>query len=308
MSKNLECNIKEKYVIYCLEQIIKNNNENGNDLNIENDKNNEIKVDIIEQKYQKLKFLIESSIKLYGEFWGIFSTNVSTNLNTNKLYSLGEKLNIYLNEINNLWENELKNKRISDECQSIVQLYSKFLLEVLWDQKRSKEVYKKLNEENLNNFLINENKKANEESNNIVGNIEELVDNPDYLLFADSEEKGNCKIIQSSISFANLLGYEKNDIIGKSLNIIFPNFLIDEHYKHLEENISLLHNRMNNQKDLSFQENDLNKNKKLITVKSRMGYIFPFYTSIMFLNAYDYSDSYLVKIKLEANESKSEYA
>ena len=79
MLKNLECNIKEKFVIYCMEQIIKNNNENGNDLNNENDKNNEIKVDIIEQKYQKLKFLIESSIKLYGELWGIFSTNVSTN-------------------------------------------------------------------------------------------------------------------------------------------------------------------------------------------------------------------------------------
>ena len=107
---------------------------------------------------------------------------------------MGEKLNIYLNEINNLWENELKNKRISEECQSIVQLYSKFLLEVLWDQKKSKEVNKKLNDENLNNFLLNENKKSREENNNKVGKLEELVDNQDYLLFTDSDEKGNCKI------------------------------------------------------------------------------------------------------------------
>ena len=114
---------------------------------------------------------------------------------------MGEKLNIYLNEINNLWDNELKNKRISDECQSIVQLYSKFLLEVLWDQKKSKEVYKKLNDENLNNFLINENKKIREENNKKVGGVEELLDNQDYLLFGDSDEKGNCKIIQSSINF-----------------------------------------------------------------------------------------------------------
>ena len=215
-----------------MEQFI--NNNNGNNLNNEND--NEIKVDIIEQKYQKLKFLFENSIKLYGEFWGIFSTNVSTILNTKKLYSLGEKLNIYLNEINNLWDNELKNQRISDECQSIVQLYSKFLLEVLWDPKKSKEVYKTLNDENLNNFFINENKKLNEESNNKIGNIEELIDNQDYLLIANSDEKGNCKIIQSSISFSNLLGYQKHEIIGKSLDIIFPNIFIEEHYKHLEEN------------------------------------------------------------------------
>ena len=306
--KNLECNIKEKFVIYCMEQFIKNNNENGNDINNENDNDNEIKVDIVEQKYQKLKFLIEISIKLYGEFWGIFSTNISTKLNTNKLYSLGEKLNIYLNEINNLWDNELKNKRISDECQSIVQLYSKFLLEVLWDQKKSKEVYKKLNEENLNNFLLNENKKSREENNNKVENIEELVDNQDYLLFGDTDEKGNCKIIQSSISFSNLLGYQKHEIIGKSLEIIIPNIFIEKCPKYFEEHINLLHNRLNNQNDLSYQENELNKNRKLIMIKSRMGYIFPLYATFMFLDDNDYSESYLLKIKMEAKESKSEYS
>ena len=304
--KNIDCNIKEKFVIYCMEQFIKNSNENGNDLNNENDKDNETKVDIVEKKYKKLKFLIESSIKLYGEFWGIFSTHVSTNLNINKLYSLGEKLNIYLKEINNLWDNELKNKKISDECQSIVQLYSKFLLEVLWDQKESKEVNKKLNDENLNNFLINENKKLNEESNN-VGNIDELVDNQDYLLFGDSDEKGNCKIIQSSISFSNLLGYQKYEIIGKSLEIIFPNILIEEYYKYLEESINIFHNRLNNQNDISYQENELNKNRKLIIVKNKMGYIFPLYANFMFLDDNDYSDSFLVKIKMKTKESKSEY-
>ena len=307
--KNLECNIKEKFIIYCMEQFIKNNNENGNNENDnDNDNGNKTKIDIVEQKYQKLKFLIENSIKLYGEFWGIFTTNVSTNLNTKKLYSLGEKLNIYLNEINNLWDNELKNKTISDDCQSIVQLYSKFLLEVLWDQKKSKEVNKKLNDDNLNNFFKNENKNSKEKNNNKVGNIEELVDNQDYLLFGDSDEKGNCKIIQSSISFSNLLGYQKHEIIGKSLEIIIPNILIEKYFKYLEMYISLLNNKLNNQNDLSYQENELNKNRKIFIVKSRMGYIFPLYSTFMFLDDNDYSDSYLVKIKMETKESKSEYA
>ena len=39
-----------------------------------------------------------------------------------------------------------------------------------------------------------------------------------------------------------------------------------------------------------------------------MGYIFPFYASIMLLNDNDYSDSYFIKIKMEIKESKSEYA
>jgi len=304
--KGLECTLNEKYIIFCMEQFIKNNNENGYDLNNENDKDNETKIDIVEQKYQKLKYLIENSIKLYGEFWGIFSTTISSNINTSKLYSLGEKLNIYLNEINNLWDNELKNKRISEGCQSIVQLYSKFLLEVLWDQKKSKEVYKKLNDDN--NFHINENKKIYDENNNIVGRIEELVDNQDYILFGDSDEKGNCKIIRCSISFANLLGYQKYDILGKPLEIIFPNILIEENCKYLEECINFLHNGQNNQNDLSYQENELNKNRKLLLAKSRMGYIFPLYTTFIFLDDNDYSDSYLVKLKMETKESKSEYA
>ena len=60
--------------------------------------------------------------------------------------------------MSNLWDNELKNKRISNECQSIVQLYSKYLLEILWDQKKSKEVYKKLNNENIDNYYQNKKK------------------------------------------------------------------------------------------------------------------------------------------------------
>ena len=305
--KKMDCNIKEKYIIYCIEENIKNNKGDGFDFSIENEKDNDSHVDLIEQKYQKLKYLIENSIKLYGEFWGIFSTNISSNINTGKLYSLGEKLNIYLNEMNNLWDNELKNKRIGNECQSIVQLYSKYLLEILWDQKKSKEVYKKLNDENINNYYQNDNKKIKEESNKGI-NIDEFVDNQDYLLFCDSDEKGNCKIIQSSASFAYLLSYQKIDIVGKALDIIFPNFLIEDCCKYLEESIISLHNGKHNQNDLSFQENDSNKNTKLIIVKSRMGYIFPLFSSFTILDDNDYSNSFLVKMKLENKQSKSEYA
>ena len=38
--------------------------------------------------YETSKYLIENCTKLYGEFWGIFATNVTNNLNTFKLYNL----------------------------------------------------------------------------------------------------------------------------------------------------------------------------------------------------------------------------
>ena len=306
--KKLECNIKESFMIYCMEQNMKNLNNNRLDYNFENDRDSENQEDLNDQKYQRLKYYIENSIKLYGEFWGIFSTNVTNNVNTTKLYSIGEKLNKYLNEINNLWDNELKNKKINNDNQTIVQLYSKFLLEILWDRKKSREVSKKINDENMNNYHQNDNKKLNEDKITSLNNIEQLVDKQDYLLFGDSDEKGNCKIIQCSASFSQLLGYQKYDIIGKSLEIIFPNVLIDEHLKYLEECIKSLHNNQNNQKDISYKENEANKNIKVIIVKNRMGYIIPLFSSVKIIEDNDYSDSTLIKIKMEKRESKSEYA
>ena len=284
--KNMQCNFKEKYILYCLEQNMKNNRNTMMEISMDKDRNNDSRIDLIDQKYQKLKYLIENSIKLYGEFWGIFSTNVTNNINTYKLYSLGEKLNIYLKEMSILWDTELKNEKIHNEHQSIVNLYSKFFAEILWDQKKSKEIYKKLNEENLNNYRTNKNKKIKEE--NIRANIEELVDNQDFLLFSECDDKGNCKIIQYSACLSNILGYQKIDLIGRSLDILMPNILIDDFKKYLEESIKLLHLGQNNQNDLSFRESQTSKNTKLIIIKDRIGYIFPLNSYFKFLDDNDY--------------------
>ena len=304
--KKLNCTLKEKFIIYCMEQNIKNmKNDNDIEINTESDNNiSQVEI-IIEQKYQNLKFLIENSIRLFGEFWGLFSTNVTNNLNTKKLYFLGEKLNKHLNEINNIWENELKNKKIDIEYQNVIQLYSKFLLEILWDKKKSIEVNQKLNEENMN-FQENYNKKK-EDKNNGIARIEELIDNQDYILFADSDENGNSKIVQISASLSHFLGFQKYDIIGRNMDIIIPNILIEEHCKVLEECIKILHNEQNSQKDLSYRGNDSNENSKLFISKNRMGYIFPLFISFKIMDNNDYSDSFLVKFKMENKESKSEY-
>ena len=63
-----------------------------------------------------------------------------------------------------------------------------------------------------------------------------------------------------------------------------------------------------NQKDLSYQENDSAKNEKLIMIKSRMGYIYPLYSSFIISDDNNFSDSFLVQAKMENKEPKSEYA
>ena len=302
--KKMKCNIKQKYILYCIEQNIKNM-KNNVEININNDKDDGAKASSTEQNYLKLKYFIENSIKLYDEFWGIFTTTVTNNININKLYSLGEKLNKYLNEIDNIWENNLKNKSITSNYRSIVLLYCNFLNEILWDQKKSKKIYQKLNDEALNDYY-GQNQDKNKESNG--KKIDSLLHNQDYILYCDSDEKGNCKINQCSYSFCHYLGYQKFQIIGKPLALIVPKVLIENFSSYVEECINLLHNNQNNQNFLSINENESNGNEKIIVVKNRNGYIFPFSCFLTVSDDNDYSDSFLIKMKIEKKESKSEYA
>ena len=87
-----------------------------------------------------------------------------------------------------------------------------------------------------------------------------------------------------------------------------PNILIDDFKKYLEESIKLLHLGQNNQNDLSFRESQTSKNTKLIIIKDRIGYIFPLNSYFKFLDDNDYSDTFLLKMKLENKDSKFEYA
>ena len=113
--------------------------------------------------------------------------------------------------------------------------------------------------------------------------------------------------MQITASLSHFLGYQKYDIIGKPLDIILPNILIEEHSKYLEEYIKSLHNEQNSQKDISYRVNDSNDNSKLIISKNNMGYVFPLFVSYKILDDNDYSDSFLIKIKMENKESKSDY-
>ena len=297
--QKLTNSITEDFIIYSMDQDIKRIKNKVTDVNDGNELEQE--VDIIGQKYQRLKFLIENSTKLYGEFWGIFATNVTNNLNTIKLYNLGEKLNIYLNEINDLWENQLKGKKIELENQSVAQLYSRFLKEILWNKKRSEEIQKKLNDEHHRHH---EAKKIVDEGMHL-GNFDYILENQDYVIFDNSNEKGQCSIVQCSNSITYLLGYLKKDIIGKQIEILMPSIFIDGHSKMLEAHIKKMHSQQNSQRD-SFRGSD--KKETFILVKTKMGYLTPLNAKFTVYDDNDFSDNFVIKVKMEAKDTKSVYA
>jgi len=296
--KKMKSDFKEEFIVFCLENEIlkmkiKNANE-GNEIDQE---------DIyIEQNYKRLKELISSSTKLYVEFWGIFATNITNNLNTIKLYKLGEKLNIYLKEINYLWENNLKNKKIDIENENIAQLYLRFLREILWANKKSEEIQKKINEEHqVQNF-----KKLEKENHQFDNNLEaNIIDNQDYLLFVNSNEKGKCSIIQFSNSLSYLIGYQKQELINKQLEVLMPSIFIDGHQKKVEEFIKTMHFQKNSEKD-SFR--GIEKKKTFILLKNKMGYLVPLNAKFSIFDDTDFTNSFIIKAELETNDIKSNYS
>ena len=288
--------IKINFILYLLSKDIhnmKNKNINGDSSNHEQEH------ELLNKKYIRLKYLIENSSKLYGEFWGIFATNITNNLNIKKIYNLGHKLNIYLNEINNLWENELKLKKIDSENESIIRLYSRFLQDILWNHKKSEEINQKLINENHHNHEVKKLK------NTDVNNIKTELESPNCIIYSISNEKGECSITQCTNRIANLLGYMKSEIIGKRIEILMPEIFKAGHAGMLSEKMK--HMDFKNKSDRnSYIEQE--KKNYFISPINKIGYLIPINVKMAFFEDTDFSNSFIIKANIEPKDTKSVYA
>ena len=296
--KKIKVNFQEEFIIFCMEQDIKEIDSKVSDIGLNGDTfDNEL----IDQKYLKLKYLIENTTKLYVEFWSIFSGNI-TNLNTNKLNILGTKLNNYLKEINNIWDSDLKNRNADFEHQGIILLYSKFLKEILWNNKKSEEISKKIN----NGFYFRQDRrKAKSGKKSKIPNIDSVLENQDYLLFANSNEKGLCKIVQCSYNILYFLGYEKKELIRKPIEILMPSIFVEGHKKMLVDRIKKM---INSHSSLLDSSRNSNKKQTFILLRNKIGYLLPMNASFTIYDDSDYSNTYIIKGKMEPKDSKSIYA
>ena len=184
----------------------------------------------------------------------------------------------------------------------IIHLYSRFLREILWNKKKSEEVSKKINDENYHNHDIktHENKKEGE----TIG-MESVLENPNYIIYATSNEKGECTIAQCTNSIANLLGYMKSEIIGKKIEILMPELFKEGHAIMLSEKIKQINLRHKSDRN-SYREND--KKNIFITAKSKMGYLIPLNAKMTLNEDTDFSNSFIIKAQMEAKDTKTVYA
>ena len=287
--------LMEDYILFCIKKKLNLINKNKifsetNDIKLEKVE------DFTEQKFKKLKLLIESSTKLYGEFWGVLSTNLTNNLNLEKLYFLGNKLNLLLDEINQLWEKDLKSRKIDIDNQSIVQLYMYFVREILRNKSKSDEIYRKLNQE----------KRFESKKNDIdriyLDNLELLLEDQEQVIYCRGNEKGDFSILQMSNSVVNLLGFTKHDLIGKKIETLMPSIFVNGHAKVVSNKIKYLRKLNPTMSKTS------DKKQIFFLPRTKVGYILPALAKFTLYTDDDFSNTYILKTTIENKDPKYVYA
>ena len=241
----LNPSIEEQFIIYRCNRIIE---DDYFELNI--DDNNSIDF-INELEYKNLKnqylSLITNASNLYMEFWSqLFASHSSGSEDLTKLNECGTQINIVVEEINEVFE---KIQKIRNNDFEIVKIYYDFLNDILNDKEKAL-IYKKLFEE------IGETPEIQHEIELIDINPLSLSSNDKFQYIIVSANNDNFGLIKNlSLSISTIFGYEYEELIGKTLDLIMPDIYQKEHRK-------ILKNSLNEYKKQEME--NFNKNKKKI--------------------------------------------
>ena len=99
-----------------------------------------------------------------------------------------------------------------------------------------------------------------------------ILENQDYVIYSRANEKGECDIIQCSDSIVYLLGFIKQELIGKAIETIMPGVFGNEHSKMLAARIKTFRANSNVHKD-NFRASD--KKQIFLLPKTKVGYLIP---------------------------------
>ena len=217
------------YSIYLCRNLINKNNYE------EKDQNNSFEE--YKNEFHKFQELIKKNIFLYFQFISLLLENKHKNMNNfEKINEIGNQIIYFKKEIDDRFDIIKKFKTYNVE---IITLYVDYI-KIICDNK---DKYQLLQYNDISNNEINYcnvNIQAFKEKDNI------------YSIISGNKNKLG-KILDCSNNFSKIFGYQKNEIIGKNINILIPEIF---HKKH---NLLIL-KRANDDK-LSFYEKLNNKKK-----------------------------------------------
>ena len=130
------------------------------------------------------------------------------------------------------------------------------------------------------------------------------IDNQNFIITVKAIEKWKYDLIQVLNSLSSLIGYQRNELINKPLEMLIPSIFIDGQLKKVSDYIK--RKQMNKNLDEEYINED--KNKHFILTKNKMGYQVALNAKYSFSNDNDFSNNLIIKALIELRDSKSIYA
>ena len=174
--------------------------------------------------FNEFKILISRTSSLYYDFWSsLYSSHIQGIEDLTKLNDIGNEINKLIKNIDRIFSKLTEIKNNDFELIKIYELFAKNIL-------NDKEKYKKYNNL-LMNLLVDKNIKIRDidYSNFNIGYLNESQESKYLIVSINEDNKGVISNISSNA--CPVLGYHKNEIIGKNINILIPGLFQKMHDK-----------------------------------------------------------------------------
>ena len=249
---NTNLSLEERFLLYRYKKKFQTENNINDKLEEDNDTINELEYNKLLKQFKNNINLVSN---LYLQFWNeLLISNQTHSEDLNKLNGYGLKIIKLINNINLVYSQMNKLKR---ESLEILKLYYDSLSDIINNKDQALIIYKLLNETDID---ITENKKEYFDLSNIYS--QDLFE---FIILSTSKNEIG-KILNTSLGFSLFVGYNKEEIIGKSVDILIPYMFQKEHQKALKEKLKNDRKKMF-EKDKN--KNDFKEKKVYITTKSK---------------------------------------
>ena len=176
------------------------------------------------KKVHNFKLLVSKTTTLYYDFWTLIIINkLNVTNNIDDLNKIGSEI-IKLNK--NIEEEYEALMKIKPDNYDLISFYSNFTENVLNDHEKFKK--RKITFSTYNNISDSQ---EDQFSNFDVNTLKEKDFFKYFILSGNKKNLAN--IIDYSLNLSNVLGYTKEEIIGKNINVLIPELFHKNHDKEL---------------------------------------------------------------------------
>ncbi|CAD8089669.1 unnamed protein product [Paramecium primaurelia] len=249
----------EQFIIYRLKKLI----EEQMFENSKSTKNPAAGIDAVnelttENNLREIRAQIEKSASQHIEFWSQLSEDTP---DLGKLYDVGTRMMYIDKMLEDSWKRIIKMN--IDVPPNLMMIYSRYLVDILYDKESAEEVL-----ERLKNFYS-----VNMDRGKITNNINDFPNESTALISISAEDITFGRIIGLNMSASKMFGYSKSELINRKVNILMPNVFAQSHDQFMETYLQTYESRIMNR-------------ERMIIGKSKNGYIFPFFIYVRYVPSF----------------------